>query len=95
MADPHVDDDSVFLYVKLPGSKSYSQVFMNDAGGGVYYAIVEVPKRSGTLLFNVSVEDLAQNSVSSNMYSVNVKLRFMDAAWPFLLVMAAQLPITG
>ena len=88
VADPHVDDDSIFLYVKLPGSKSYSQVFMNNAGGGVYYAIVEVPKRSGTLLFNVSVEDLAQNSASSNMYSVNVKLHFIDMAWPFLLGLA-------
>jgi hypothetical protein len=88
VTDPHVDDDSILLHVKLPGSKSYSQVFMNNAGNGVYYAIIEVPKRSGTLLFNVSAEDLAQNSVFSNMYSVNVKLHFIDAAWPFLLVLA-------
>jgi len=88
VTDPHVDDDSIFLYVKLPGSKSYSQVLMNKAGDGIYYAVVEIPKRTGTILFNVSVEDLAQNPASSEMYSVNVKLHFIDMAWPFLLALA-------
>jgi len=88
VTDPHVDDDSIFLYVKLPGSKSYSQIFMKNAGNGVYFAIIEVPKRSGTLMFNVSVEDIAQNSASSAMYSVEVKLHFIDVAWPYLLVLA-------
>jgi len=88
VTDPHVDDDSIFLYVKLPGSRSYSQIFMNKAGDGVYYVVVEIPKRTGTILFNVSVEDLAQNSASSEMYSVKVKLRFIDMAWPFLLGLA-------
>jgi len=88
VADDHVDAGSIFLYVKLPGSKSYSQVSMKSAGNGVYFAVVEVPKRSGTLMFNVSVEDLAQNSASSSMYSVKVKLHFIDMAWPFLLALA-------
>jgi len=88
VTDPHTDDGSIFLHVKLPGAKSYSQVLMHEAGDGIYFAVIEVPKRSGTLLFHVSVGDLAQNSATSGLYSVNVKLHFIDIAWPFLLALA-------
>lgn len=87
VTDPHIDEESVFLYIKFPGSKSYSQVLMNSAGGGTYYAVVEIPRRSGTISFNVTVEDLAQNSASSEMLSVSVKLHFIDMAWPYLLAL--------
>ena len=90
----HVDDasgevESVMLYVDFPGEESQSQLVMHSAGDGVYYAMVEVPKREGTLVFSVRATDLAGNVAVSDVQSVEVRLRFIDAAWPYLLLIAA------
>ncbi len=79
---------SVILYVTFPGDDPGSQFVMQPAGDGVYYAVVEVPKREGSLRFSINATDLAGNYAVSEVYSVQVELRFMDAAWLYLLAIA-------
>ncbi|MDQ1371593.1 MAG: hypothetical protein QG582_507, partial [Candidatus Thermoplasmatota archaeon] len=80
--------DSVMLLVSFPGEESESELVMHYVGDGVYYAVVEAPKRQGMLEFSVNATDLAGNWVTSDTYSVEIKLRFMDAAWPYMLLIA-------
>jgi len=88
-----VDDDNigsgdVVLFVTFPGDDSPTSLLMHPSGDGVFYALVEVPKRTGEMEFFIEVSDLAGNAVTSETYSVTVELRFIDAAWPYLLVIA-------
>jgi hypothetical protein len=80
--------ESVVLEIAFPGDESHSQLLMRPAGGGVYYAVAEVPKREGTLQFSVYAEDIAGNSAMTGSFFVQVELRFMDAAWPYMLAIA-------
>ena len=86
--DSNMAPGSVVLYVTFPGDDSESQMLMRTAGDGVYYTLVEVPRRKGAMEFHVYAQDLAGNSVTSETYTVHVELRFMDAAWPYLLLLA-------
>jgi len=88
ISDPHVDPSEVMLYVKFPGDSNYSAMPMDGAGEGVYYRLVEVPMRSGEIEYYIYAMDLAGNSAHSQTYSVQVKLRFIDVAWPYMLGLA-------
>jgi PKD repeat protein len=88
ISDPHVDPSTVMLYVKFPGDSNYSLMPMEGAGESVYYRLVEVPMRSGEIEYYVYAMDLAGNSAHSQTYSVQVKLRFIDVAWPYMLGLA-------
>jgi hypothetical protein len=88
VTDANVDPGEVVLLVTFPGDDSPTSINMAPAGDGVFYALVEVPKRTGTMEFYVEVSDLAGNSMTSETFSVPVELRLMDAAWPFLLAIA-------
>ena len=88
-----VDDDNigsgdVVLFVTFPGDDSPTSLLMHPSGDGMFYALVEVPKRTGEMEFYIEVSDLAGNTVTSDIYSVTVELRFIDAAWPYLLAIA-------
>jgi hypothetical protein len=88
ITEPHIDASEIILYVKLPGSDSFSQIRMEHSTGQTYYALVEIPKRAGTMEFHVNATDLAENSADTETVSVPVKLHFIDAAWPYLLALA-------
>ena len=88
ISDPHVDPSKVMLYVKFPGDTDNSSMPMTSAGNGVFYRLVEVPMRSGEIEYYISATDLAGNSAHSQTYSVQVKLRFIDVAWPYMLGLA-------
>jgi hypothetical protein len=84
--DANVNEQEVFLNVKLPGDASYQNYSMLYAGGGVFYRVIEIPLRSGDLMFNVTSRDLAGNSAASGVYTIHVKVHFIDAAWPYMLI---------
>jgi hypothetical protein len=84
--DANVNEQEVFLYVRLPGDASYQNYSMQYAGGGVFYRVIEIPLRSGDLMFNVTSRDLADNSAASGVYTIHVKVHFIDAAWPYMLI---------
>jgi PKD repeat protein len=86
--DANLDSEAVVLFVTFPGGDSPSQLLMQAAGSGVYYAIVEVPKRDGTLEFYVHAKDMANNTVTSEIYYIDIELRFIDVALPYLLLLA-------
>jgi hypothetical protein len=88
ITEPHIDSSEIILYVKLPGSDSFSQIRMEHSTGQTYYALVEIPKRAGTMVFHVNATDLAENSADTETVSVPVKLHFIDAAWPYMLALA-------
>ena len=88
ITDSHIDPSKVMLYVKFPGDSDNSSLPMNSAGNGVFYRLVEVPMRSGEIEYYINATDFAGNSAHSQTYSVQVKLRFIDVAWPYMLVLA-------
>jgi hypothetical protein len=88
VTEPHIDASEIIIFVKVPGTESYSQIRMNHYSGSTYYALVEIPKRTGTMLFHLNATDLAGNSADTESFSVTVKLKFIDAAWPYLLALA-------
>jgi PKD domain/FG-GAP-like repeat len=88
VTEPHIDASEIIIFVKVPGTESYSQIRMNHYSGSTYYALVEIPKRPGTMLFHLNATDLAGNSADTEPFSVTVKLKFIDAAWPYLLASA-------
>jgi len=86
--DANIDEHGVLLYVKFPGDASYQSLAMLHAGGDVYYRVIEVPLRGGDLMFNVTASDLADNLATSGIYTIHVKVHFIDAAWPYMLISA-------
>ena len=88
VVDANVASRSVVLFVKFPGDSSFSQFTMNPAGNGSYYRVFEVPARAGELQFRVNVTDMAGNYAQTSIQSANVKLHFIDMAWPYLLALA-------
>ena len=86
--DANADPDGVTLMIQFPGDDSPSSIVMKHAGDGRFYAVVNVPMRTGVLEFWFDVSDLADNTYTSDVYSVAVKMHFMDAAWPYLLALA-------
>lgn len=86
--EPNVDNEGVTLYIRFPGGETPMELPMRPSGGDRFYAVVDVPMRTGTVEFWFVVEDLAGNTVTSSTYSVEVKMRFTDAALPYLLVLA-------
>ncbi len=86
--DSNLGGDGVLLYVMFPGDSSYQSFQMARAGGDVYYRVIEVPLRTGDLKFNVTAVDMAGNAASSSVVTVHVEVRFIDAAWPYMLLAA-------
>ncbi len=86
--DENIDPQGVFLLIRFPGDDSPSSIRMKQCEGNSFYAVAEVPMRTGTISFWFEVGDLAGISVTSDTYSVTVKMHFIDAAWPYLLAMA-------
>jgi len=84
--DANINENGVLLYIKFPGDASYQSLAMLHAGGDVYYRVIEVPLRDGDLLFNVTASDLADNSATSAIQTIHVKVHFIDVAWPYLLI---------
>ena len=87
--EDNIDIHSVLLHVLLPGDDVVSPVLMTRVGDtDAYYALVEVPTRSGPLSYFLTVSDLAGNEYTSGTYTVTVKLRFFDYAFPYLLAVS-------
>jgi hypothetical protein len=84
--DVNINDNGVILNVKLPGYATYQSLTMIHASGDLYYRVIEVPMRDGDLMFNVTATDLAGNSAASAVHTIHVKVHFIDAAWPYILV---------
>ena len=94
VTDDNIDPDSVVLFIKYPGDDSASSLLMRQGTDGRFYALVEMPKRAGTVEFYVHVADLAGNEITTESNYFDVKLHFIDAAWPYLLV-AAMIAMVG
>jgi hypothetical protein len=86
--DANADPQGIVLLIRFPGDDSSTSFLMRPYDNDSYYAVVEVPMRTGTMSFWFEVDDLAGNSVTSETYSITVKMHFIDAAWPYLLAMA-------
>jgi PKD repeat protein len=86
--EDNIGDGDVVLFLTFPGDDSPTSYLMHPAGDGVFYVVVEVPKRAGQMESHYEVTDLAGNSFTSETYSVPVELRFIDASWPYLLAIA-------
>jgi len=83
--EQNLDPDGVVLYVRYPGDDSVSPILMTSSGSGDFYALVEVPMRSGALEYYIIVEDLAGNSATTDPYTLTVKLHLLDVLLPYLL----------
>ena len=94
ITDDNIDPDSVVLLIKYPGDDSTSSLLMRPGADGLFYVLVEMPKRSGTVEFYVHVADLAGNEITTESDYFEVKLHFIDAAWPYLLI-AAMIAMVG
>jgi hypothetical protein len=88
VADANEDQGGVVLHILFQGDTSNTTILMTPAGSGVYCALVEVPKRTGELQFWIVAEDLGGNTVTTETYTVPVKLHFIDVAWPYMLIAA-------
>jgi len=86
--DANIDTGSVYLNATFPGSAGETSFHMSFAGDGVFYVRIEVPKRSGELTCYVRASDLAGNSAFSEVLTLDIQLRFIDVALPYLLVAA-------
>ncbi|MEW5748540.1 MAG: PKD domain-containing protein [Candidatus Thermoplasmatota archaeon] len=86
--DDNIGEGDVVLFLTFPGDDSPTSYLMHPAGGGVYYVLVELPKRAGQMESYYEATDLAGNSFTSEVYTTAVEIRFIDAAWPYLLLMA-------
>jgi hypothetical protein len=86
--DANVDPQGIVLLIRFPRDDSPSSILMKPYDRNSFYAVVEVPMKTGTISFWFEVDDLAGNSVTSDTYSVTVKMHFIDAAWPYLLALA-------
>jgi len=83
--EQNLDPDGVVLYVRYPGDDSVSPILMTSSGSGDFYALVEVPMRSGALEYYIVVEDLAGNSATTDPYTLTVELHLLDVLLPYLL----------
>jgi len=88
VVDENLGPQSVVLHIRYPGAGEFSAVIMAPSAPGSYRATVEIPLRSGTLELYATATDLAGHTSSTDTMSVTVKLHFIDAAWPFLLLAA-------
>ena len=86
--DANVDPEGVTLFIRFPGDDSASSTLMKPLENGSFYAVVNVPMRTGTIEFWFTVEDMADNAVTTETYSITVRMHFIDAAWPYLLALA-------
>lgn len=86
--DDNIGDADVVLLLTFPGDSTPTSYLMHPAGDGTFYVVVEIPKRAGEMELRYEVTDLAGNSFTSEAYSVDVRLHFIDAAWPYLLAIA-------
>ncbi|UCE45285.1 MAG: VCBS repeat-containing protein [Methanobacteriota archaeon] len=86
--DANVDPEGVTLFIRFPGDDSASSTLMKPLENGRFYAVVNVPMRTGTIEFWFTVEDMAENAVTTEVYSITVRMHFIDAAWPYLLALA-------
>ena len=89
VADPHIGSGGVVLYVKFPGDTDFQSLPMSHGSGDVYYRVVDIPLRKGVMQYYVAASDMAHNSADSQTLTLQVKLHFIDAAWPYMLLTAA------
>jgi len=86
--DVNVDSQGVTLIVLFPGRSSPVYLLMLSYGEDKFYAVADVPMRTGTIEFWFTIEDLAGNTATTEIYTATVKMHFIDAAWPYLLALA-------
>lgn len=85
VTDPNVG--LVTLYVKFPGDDAFQPFAMVHGPGAVYYRVVEIPMREGQMSFYVNATDLASNPTVTSVQSLQIKLHFIDVAWPYLMAL--------
>jgi hypothetical protein len=86
--DPNVVANGIVLYVRFQGESAFSSFTVTRHDGRTFYRVLQLPTRDGNISFYAEVSDLAGNSVRTPLYSQDVKLHFMTAAWPYLLAAA-------
>jgi hypothetical protein len=87
--DPNVVANGIVLYVRFQGESAFSSFSVARHDGRTFYRALQLPTKEGNISFYAEVSDLAGNSVRTPLYSQDVKLHFLTAAWPYLLVAAA------
>lgn len=92
--DLNVDASGVVVYVRFPGERAYSAFSVKESQRNVFYRVLELPLRAGNLSMYAVVTDLANNSVETPVFTSQVELRFLTAAWPYMLA-GAVLALAG
>jgi len=86
--DPNVVANGIVLYVRFQGESAFSTFAVTRHDGRTFYRVLQLPTKEGNVSFYAEVSDLAGNSVRTRLYSQDVKLHFLTAAWPYLLAVA-------
>jgi PKD repeat protein len=92
--DPNVVANGIVLYVRFQGESAFSSFTVSRHDSRTFYRVLQLPTSEGNISFYADVSDLAGNSVRTPLYSQDVKLHFMTAAWPYLLAAAVLASIS-
>ncbi|MBN1677671.1 MAG: VCBS repeat-containing protein [Candidatus Thermoplasmatota archaeon] len=94
--DFNVRASGVVLNVKFPDDRQFLRypVVEDEYEPGRFYAVFKAPSTRGTVQFFANVTDLAGNMYQSEVYSLDMSLRFMTVAWPYLLLMMAAITVS-
>jgi hypothetical protein len=92
--DPNVVANGIVLYVRFQGESAFSSFTVTRHDGRTFYRVLQLPTSEGNISFYADVSDRAGNSVRTPLYSQDVKLHFLTAAWPYLLAAAVLASIS-
>ncbi len=86
--DPNVVASGITLFVRFQGETAFSTFSVSKFDNRTFYRVLNIPAKEGVLEFNATVADLAGNFVETQLYSLEVRLHFIDVAWPYMLTAA-------
>jgi len=83
--DRNVEAAGVVLFIKFPGDKIFLPYSTSKGSDGSFYRIMQVPETEGTIELYANITDLAGNSHQTSVYTLSLRLHFVDWAWPYML----------
>jgi hypothetical protein len=84
----------VTLFVKFPGDRVFLPYSTSEGREGTFYRVMMIPETEGVIELYANITDLAGNSQQTSVYTLSLRLHFVDWAWPYLLS-AAMLGAVG
>jgi len=86
--DENMNSSGVKLFVMLPGDRTYLEYPVLEHSYGQYYRVFEVPMSEGTVEFYANVSDRGGNMIQTEVFTLQVRLHFIDVFWPYITLAA-------